>query len=276
MVESVVTFNLDPSVSNNCQQKCDDAPIIPAATTTTTKVVLFSGQTVKTEDNEDDDNIEDDDNQTSEQSDENKIVPAGLNDGSEAQVQAAPTSFISFSKEKNVRKINFDGKFSDKFVLSAWLRRPASADRNIKQHVFCGTDSKTMNRHHFGLYFYRGNLKFLLRREPVHAAAAAAVVGATSSSSSSAGVDSNEVFYPSLWEWSLDETLLNDGKWHYYEVKFSYPNASLYIDGVKFAENTTNSDIIDAYELTDATDVGTIITYVGACYHGKFTFYHKL
>ena len=37
----------------------------------------------------------------------------------------------------------------------------------------------------------------------------------------------------------------------------------------KFAENTTNSDIIDAYELSDAKGVGSVSSYIGACYHGK-------
>ena len=82
--------------------------------------------------------------------------------------------------------------------------------------------------------------------------------------------ESNEVFYPSLWEWSLYEPLISDNKWHYYEIKFTYPNATLYIDGVKFIENTTNSDIIDAYELNEISGVGDVVTYVGACYHGKF------
>ena len=78
-----------------------------------------------------------------------------------------------------------------------------------------------------------------------------------------------DAFYPSLWEWALSESLLTDSKWHYYEVKFSYPNAVLFIDGKKFAENATNSDIIDACELSDEKGVGSIFSYIGACYHGK-------
>ena len=165
-----------------------------------------------------------------------------------------PKKFRTFSKSsENSLKINFDGEFGADFTLSAWLRRKSNADKNIKEQVLCGTDSLSMNRHHFGLYFYRGNLKFLLRKE--HNAEL-----------------SSDAFYPSLWEWTLSESLLSDSKWHLYEVKFSYPNAVLYIDGEKFAENTNNSDIIDAYELSEAKGVGSIATYIGACYHGKNSF----
>jgi hypothetical protein len=161
--------------------------------------------------------------------------------------------------------------------LSAWLRRPVNADKTIKEQVFCGTDSMSMNRHHYGLYFYRGNIKFLLRKEPQNA----------NSNNKAVKVDntiaedqSSETFYPSLWEWSLYEPLLSDAKWHHYEIRFNYPNASLYIDGQNFVENVTNSDIIDAYKLNDAQeDTGDILTYVGACYHGKkkmFKFTFKL
>jgi hypothetical protein len=262
-VDTKVVFNLDPSIKNNCAQKCAASPAAVVKSpisdsATQVRTVLFSGSAESSsssasssEDNQDDDNIEDDEN---EETEENKVVPAKLPESAPGSSRIPPSSFVSFSKEKSVRKIDFDGKFSDNFVLSAWLRRPASAEKSVKEHVFCGTDSKNMNRHHFGLYFYRGNLKFLLRRESSHGVATAAAT--------------DEVFYPSLWEWTLYEPLLSDAKWHYYEIKFNYPNATLYIDGVKFFENTTNSDIIDAYELSDAADVGSIVTYVGACYHG--------
>lgn len=220
-----------------------------------------------------DDNIEDDEDPVVvNDSDEaativNKVVPASLpgigGGGSEDQ---SPTKFTSFSKtSQNAKLITETPKFPSEFTLSTWLRRPANADRNVKEHVLCGTDSKAMNRHHFGLYFYRGNIKFLLRRE--HQTAA---VKSDSSSSST------ETFYPSLWEWQLSDALLNDAKWHFYEVKFNYPNASLFIDGVKFVETASNSDIIDAYELNDVAEVGAITTYVGACYHGNYSSFFKI
>lgn len=219
-----------------------------------------------------DDNIEDDEDPVVVKNDDtNKVVPAvlpGLQQSAAASQQQQqqqslqpPTKFASFSKAaQNAVAIEQTPKFNDQFSLAAWLRRPQIADKGIKEHVLCGTDSKAMNRHHFALYFYKGNFKFLLRREPHQGGGAAA---------SSSDASSDEVFYPSLWEWQLSEELLNDAKWHFYEVKFTYPNASLFIDGVKFVETTSNSDIIDAYELNDVSDVGSVTTYVGACYHGR-------
>lgn len=202
-------------------------------------------------------NEENGDDSDDETSSNNKVVAASLPSSSSSSL---PKKFTSFSKtSQNAKPIGGDTPGfigADEFTLSAWLRRPATADRNVKEHVLCGTDSKAMNRHHFGLYFYRGNLKFLLRRE--HTAAAAAASG--------------ETFYPSLWEWQLSEELMSDAKWHFYEVKYAYSNASLYIDGVKFVETASNSDIIDAFELKDVADVGTITTYVGACYHGIYIY----
>lgn len=218
-----------------------------------------------------DDNIEDDEDPVaiSDDDETNKVVQASLTVNSnigeisssneQTSTRQTPTKYISFSKAaQNAKLIAETPKFNDQFTLSAWLRRPPVADKNIKEHVLCGTDSKTMNRHHFGLYFYRGNIKFLLRRE--HQA---------KNPDSGAAADSSDNFYPSLWEWQLSEALLTDSKWHFYEVKFSYPNASLYIDNVKFLETASNSDIIDAYELSDVTDAAGITTYVGACYHGR-------
>lgn len=145
------------------------------------------------------------------------------------------------------------------FTLSVWLRRPASADQKIKEQVLCGTDSNSMNRHHFGLYFYRGNIKFLMRKESQPPASNLAQTNS----------ETNEKFYPSLWQWALYEPVLSDSKWHFYEIKLTYPKASLFIDGKLFAENLTNSDIIDAYELKNTNDVEPLTTYIGACYHGN-------
>ena len=81
-------------------------------------------------------------------------------------------------------------------------------------------------------------------------------------------VNKPDVFYPSLWEWTLTDEVLNDAKWHLYELRVEYPDASLFIDGVHFVENKTNSDIIDAYELS-LTSSQSVSTYVGACYHAR-------
>ena len=216
---------------------------------------------------EDDDSLEDDESSESNSFEDNKVVPV-----KDIKNQQGPLNYRTFSKViENAEKINFDGKFGSEFVLSAWIRRPANADKSTKEQVFCGTDSELMNRHHYGLYFYKGNVKFLLRHEPSpEAAAQAELNNAKPAASSEDDFNANQKFWPSLWEWSLSPKLLTDNQWHFYEVKFSYPNASLFVDGVKFVENVTNSDIIDAYELNNVNGVGPINTYVGACYHGMF------
>ncbi len=76
----------------------------------------------------------------------------------------------------------------------------------------------------------------------------------------------NSDFYPSLWEWSLP---IPDGKWHLYEVRLNYPKAELFVDGQNFIENKTNSDIVDANQLTESVKDAALSSYVGACYHAR-------
>ncbi len=71
-----------------------------------------------------------------------------------------------------------------------------------------------------------------------------------------------------MWQWSI-ENIEGDSKWHFYEIKYDYPNAALYIDGIHYEENQTNSDIIDAHELDDISATGLSVSYVGACYNGR-------
>lgn len=237
-----VKFVLDPAISNACNknENCDDNK-----ESITSKVVLFSGKPDATSSsNSDEDADSEDDDEDDESSEENKIIKTSTPINK-------PLNFRTFSKEiENAQKIDFDARFTDVFTLSAWLRRPSDADKQIKEQVFCGADSHSMNRHHFGLYFYKGNIKFLLRKE--------ATVGADV-----------EKFYPSLWQWSLSEKLLNDKIWHLYEIKFNYPKAELFIDGNLFVENLTNSDIIDALELKNTNEAEPVSTYIGACYHAR-------
>ncbi len=80
-----------------------------------------------------------------------------------------------------------------------------------------------------------------------------------------AGQPAHADFYPSLWEWSLPQP---DGQWHLYEVRLAYPRAQLLVDGLLFAENKTNSDVVDAYELTEASG-SALTSYVGACFHAR-------
>ncbi|RNA41933.1 calsyntenin-1 isoform X1 [Brachionus plicatilis] len=232
-VTAKLSLHLDPSIQNNCK-KCAEAK----------KLTLFNGGLYTS-----DDSIED------QYEDElNQILPVKQKSGQE------PVNFQTFSKSSaNWKKIDFDGAFGNQFNLSAWIRRPSSADKTLKEQVLCGTDSKSLNRHHFGLYFYRGNLKFLLRREPSeHKELKQDLLNQDSSN-----IDSNEAFYPSLWEWSV----VSDSKWHLYEVRFSYPNASLFIDGVRYAENNTNKEKKRSnYYVGDETlFVKNKIKFVGLC-----------
>ena len=254
-VSSVASLKLDKNLVEDCLvEKCNDDSVTPKIVENSARMVLFSAENESTDD---DDSIEEE--MTSDADYDNKVVAVKEIKPVDSSVgEKPPMNYRAFSKlTENSMKIDFDAKFGKDFTLSTWLRRNPKADKNIKEQVICGTDSQSMNRHHYGLYFYRGNLKFLLRKEPEN--------GPVSEQKD------KEVFYPSLWEWTLNESLLSDAKWHFYEVKFSYPNAALYIDGVKFAENTTNSDIIDAYELSEASGVGPITSYIGACYHGEKT-----
>ena len=164
-----------------------------------------------------------------------------------------PAIFETFRRSnQNPIKTNFDGNFGNKFELKGWIRRPSGAiSSDDKEHVFCGSDSELLNRHHYGLYFYHRNIKFLLRREKNQFTPIAA-----------------DDFYPSLWEWSI-ENIEGDSEWHFYEIKYDYPNAALYIDGIHYEENTTNSDIIDAHELEDVSATGLKVIYIGACYNGR-------
>jgi hypothetical protein len=279
-VSSKVTLELDANIKSQCQQdKCDLALSENESQRESAdeiSVSLYSGSAQAQDNNlnknvhvsEDDDDIEDADDE----SDENKVTVGNKKQSSKSTrglttgLHGEPTSFSSFSKTvENAQKIDFDGDFGSEFTLSAWIRRPSNADQTIKEQVFCGSDSKSMNRHHYGLYFYRGNLKFLLRKEADSEDENSVSEGSNESS------NNGETFYPSLWEWTIYEPVLSDAKWHFYEIKFNYPNASLYIDGVHFVENKTNSDIIDAYKLNDAADTGDVVSYVGACYHGKST-----
>ncbi len=244
-----VSLRFDQNLIDRCRdKKCPDSQ-----QTTPSRIVLFNGQENKVQ-YQDDDSIEDE--YDSAEDDENNVVKV---EPDQQKSQNEPLNYRSFSKViENAQKVEFDGSFGSEFTLSAWLRRPSNADKNVKEQVFCGSDSNLMNRHHFGLYFYHGSLKFLLRREP-----------SAKNEQMSKNEETSELFYPSLWEWSLSESLLTDNKWHMYEIRFSYPNAYLYIDGIKFTENTTNTDIVDAYELSEVNQSGPISVYIGACYHAR-------
>jgi hypothetical protein len=243
-VEANVKLELQSSINNQCvkNENCNKQPQQQQIDSITSKLTLFSGKSNELKSNSVEDDLDDSDISEEEESDEVK------------NLKIKPLNFKTFTKNiENAEKIDFDGKFGDEFTLNVWIRRPANADKQIKEQVLCGSDASAMNRHHFGLYFYRGNIKFLMRKEASAAAAVNSIV---------------DTFYPSLWQWTLDEKILNDGEWHFYEIKLNYPKANLYIDGQLFAENLTNSDIIDAYELKN-DETYSLTTYIGACFHAR-------
>jgi hypothetical protein len=267
-VNSVVKLVVGKEIQNTCSEKCkkgttnnNNQIITPK---TNEKIVIFNA--ASDDDLESSRIIENDDinseylnsNEEEERDDENSVLKSSdiiLDRQKRGPLELSPPlNYRSFNRKvENAQKFNgiFDGQLGDKFTLSSWVKRPAQADTNIKEHIFCGTDSSAMNRHHFGLYFYRGNIKLLVRRE-----------AKTS--------ETHSVFYPSLWEWKLSDSILKDQKWHFYEIKFNYPNATLFIDGVQFLEDNSNNDIIDAYELKNMNELtGQITTYIGACYHAR-------
>lgn len=120
------------------------------------KTVIFdatsSSETVA--DSQADDNIEDDEDPIVVSEDDetiNKVVPAVLpgvkaeSDESKPLARITPTKYVSFSKTaQNAKLLAEQPKFSEEFTLTAWLRRPVSADKNVKEHVLCGTDSKVI------------------------------------------------------------------------------------------------------------------------------------
>lgn len=179
-----------------------------------------------------------------------ELIETGYDEEKDGNIE--PKTFLTFSSStENVKKSNFNGNFGKEFVLKAKIRLNKH-NKKLKEHVFCGSDAELLNRHHYGLYFFNKNLKFLLRKEKINSKS-----------------ESSE-FYPSLWEWQLDDDIINDRKWHTYEIRYLSDNdVNLFIDSKLYHANRSNSDIIDAYKLDSVTSSGTPVTYIGACYHAR-------
>lgn len=149
-VDTLVSLDLDSAIkAGNCQKKCGENEK-PASTVQTVKTVIFNAEPANPEASQADDNIEDDEDPVVVNDDDdsvNKVVPAGLpgvaDTSGESGVSQQPAKFVSFSKSaQNAKLLPETPKFGEQFTLSAWLRRPPSADKNVKEHVLCGTDSK--------------------------------------------------------------------------------------------------------------------------------------
>lgn len=102
------------------------------------------------------------------------------------------------------------------------------------------------NRHHYSLFVRNCRLILLLRRE--------------------FNEEKHTVFKPAEYRWKLGEVC--DNEWHHYSVSLDFPDASLYIDGVKFRNTSMNPEIVDDWPLHAVKDVKTTFT-IGACWEGK-------
>lgn len=106
--------------------------------------------------------------------------------------------------------------------------------------------STEKNRHHYSLFVRNCRLILLLRRE--------------------FNQEKHTVFKPAEYRWKLAETC--DNEWHHYSVSMNFPDATLYIDGVRFRNTSTNPEIVDDWPLHAVKDVNTTFT-IGACWEGK-------
>lgn len=78
--------------------------------------------------------------------------------------------------------------------------------------------------------------------------------------------EKHTIFKPAEYRWKLAETC--DNEWHHYSIGMNFPEATLYVDGIKFRNTTTNPEIVDDWPLHAVKDVHTTLT-VGACWEGK-------
>lgn len=74
------------------------------------------------------------------------------------------------------------------------------------------------------------------------------------------------MFRPAEYRWKLAEVC--DNEWHHYAVSVNYPEATLYVDGQRFRNNTNNPEIVDDWPLHAVKGVNTTFV-VGACWEGK-------
>lgn len=166
----------------------------------------------------------------------------------------------------------FDHNLTSLFTVSFWMKHEPPLDqsnKHIKEHIICNADDHSMllakphiclhpfdillyllfvekNRHHYSLFIRNCRLILLLRRE--------------------FNQEKHTVFKPAEYRWKLAETC--DNEWHHYSVSMNFPDANLYIDGVKFRNTSTNPEIVDDWPLHAVKDVKTTFG-IGACWEGK-------
>ncbi|XP_030843302.1 calsyntenin-1 [Strongylocentrotus purpuratus] len=131
------------------------------------------------------------------------------------------------------------------FSISFWMKH-----RNIvggdPEYIVCKSDSKEMNRHHYGLYVHNCRLVFVSRQE------------------------TGDGFYPSMYRWKLRQVC--DQEWHRYTINVEELQASLFIDG----EAQIGPRVSEDWPLHHTTTPTS--TTVGACFKGaqdKFANYFQ-
>ncbi|XP_078413927.1 calsyntenin-1 isoform X2 [Cetorhinus maximus] len=97
------------------------------------------------------------------------------------------------------------------FTISVWMRHgPGSSIHGEKETIFCNSDKREMNRHHYSLYVHNCRLVFLFRQNP----------------------SENENFRPAEFHWKLDQVC--DKEWHHYVLNVDIPTVALYVDGISY------------------------------------------
>ncbi|XP_065559278.1 calsyntenin-1-like [Artemia franciscana] len=138
--------------------------------------------------------------------------------------------------------------FTHVFSISVWMKHASSltADKRIKEHIFCLADDHHMNRHHVSLFIRNCRLILLVRRE--------------------FGDGDLNSFKPAEWRWKLPQVC--DDEWHHYTVNVEDQDIQLYVDGVLFKSDARNPEIIDDWPLHPAPGLNTTAA-VGACWQGS-------
>lgn len=106
------------------------------------------------------------------------------------------------------------------------------------------------NRHHYSLFVRNCRLIFLMRRE----------------SSDESEEPEKSVFRPAEWRWKLNEVC--DNQWHHFSVSLDFPDVTLYVDGQRFKNTSSNPEIVDDWPLHSVRGVKTTLV-VGACWEGR-------
>ncbi|XP_046910255.2 calsyntenin 1 [Dermatophagoides farinae] len=143
----------------------------------------------------------------------------------------------------------FDHNLTSKFTISFWMKHEPPLDqsnKHIKEHIICNADDHKKNRHHYSLFVRNCRLILLLRREY--------------------NEEKHTVFKPAEYRWKLAQVC--DNEWHHFAVSMDFPDATLFVDGIRFHNTSSNPEIVDDWPLHAVKDVKTTFS-VGACWEGK-------